>query len=200
MAGSFTGVIEQTPPAYSAVKYKGVRAYKLARKGMKVNLKKKTVTVHSFRILSVDLPDITTEIKCSSGTYIRSLAADFGREIGSGAHLKSLRRLASGSFKVEDALGSNRISPDLRRGALKERVIPLKDAVPMLYETSVKCDFAKKIRHGYQPAWDELFLGLDPIDVGEGLIKLVMGDDLVAVARVRKGRDKNNIRVDKVFH
>ena len=75
-ARQFVGEIEQLPPVYSAVKYKGTRAYKLARRGEEMSLKKRNVTVYSLRILSVDLPDVTMEVRCSSGTYIRSLAAD----------------------------------------------------------------------------------------------------------------------------
>jgi len=196
VAESFTGVIEQVPPAYSAVRYKGVRSYKLARKGIKVDLKKKKITVHSFRIISVNLPDIIIKVKCSSGTYVRSLAADFGKRIGSGAHLRSLRRLASGSFVVEDAIDSK----ELGIGNIKDGVISLKDAVPTLYEENVKQGLAEKIRRGYQPAWNELFPGTDFNDMNEGFVKLVMGDDLVAVAQVRKAHGKNNIKVDKVFH
>ena len=105
----FVGEIEQVPPIFSAVSYKGNRAYKLARKGIKVELEKRRVRIHSVEIISIDLPEITMEISCSGGTYIRSLASDIGNKLGTGAHLSALRRLSSGPFEVKDALNTKHI-------------------------------------------------------------------------------------------
>ncbi|MDY7037605.1 MAG: tRNA pseudouridine(55) synthase TruB, partial [Thermodesulfobacteriota bacterium] len=105
-AKNFIGEIEQTPPAFSALNYKGKRAYEFARKGIRIDLEKRRVKIHSIEIISINLPDITMEIRCSKGTYIRTLAADMGKRLGPGAHLKALTRLAIGSFRVEDALDS----------------------------------------------------------------------------------------------
>ena len=111
-ANAFVGVIDQVPPPFSALRYKGTRSYKLARKGIKVDLKKRKVTIHFFDVISVNLPDISFKIRCSSGTYIRAVACDLGRVLGPGAHLRSLRRLASGSFDVKDAFNSSDILPE----------------------------------------------------------------------------------------
>ncbi len=99
----FIGEIEQIPPAYSAIKVKGERAYKLARKQQNPNLKKRKVVVEAFRILTHELPTIDFYVQCSKGTYIRSLVNDFGKALHSGAYLSSLRRTQIGDFKVSEA-------------------------------------------------------------------------------------------------
>ncbi len=108
-AESFEGEQMQTPPAYSAVRVDGVRAYKKARKNEEVELKKRKITIHYFKIKKVEMPDVYFELKCSKGTYVRSLAGDFGRSLNNGAYLKSLRRTAIGNFSVEDALDVRKI-------------------------------------------------------------------------------------------
>ena len=100
----FTGSITQTPPIYSAVKVDGKRAYESARKGEEVIIKSKQVEVTEFEITSIRLPEIDFRIVCSKGTYIRSIANDFGKELGNGAYLSALRRTRIGDYKVDDAL------------------------------------------------------------------------------------------------
>lgn len=100
----FTGEIEQVPPAFSAIKINGVRAYQLARKGKPVELKSRKVHIHSFEILKIDLPIIKIKIECSKGTYIRSLARDVGEKLGTGGILRSLERTRIGDYLVEDSL------------------------------------------------------------------------------------------------
>jgi tRNA pseudouridine55 synthase len=103
-ARAFTGDILQVPPAHSAVKVGGQRAYKRARKGHAVALSPRTVTVSDFEITGIELPLVHFRIACSKGTYIRSLAHDFGKKAGTGAYLHSLCRTRIGSFRLEDAL------------------------------------------------------------------------------------------------
>lgn len=101
--GQFTGTIEQFPPVYSAIKKDGVALYELARRGEDVDLKARPVTISNFEITDIQLPVVAFKVTCSTGTYIRSLAHDFGQALGCGAYLSSLRRTAIGDFKVEDA-------------------------------------------------------------------------------------------------
>lgn len=102
-AKQFTGTIEQFPPIYSAIKKDGVALYELARRGEEVELKARTISIAGFEITHVELPVVAFKVTCSTGTYIRSLAHDFGQVLGCGAYLSSLRRTAIGNFKVEDA-------------------------------------------------------------------------------------------------
>jgi tRNA pseudouridine55 synthase len=101
--GQFTGTISQYPPAHSAVKVEGERLYARARRGEAVELRPRTVTISEFEITSIGLPEVHFRVVCSKGTYIRSLAHDFGKALGNGAYLSRLRRTRSGDFKVDQA-------------------------------------------------------------------------------------------------
>lgn len=99
----FTGEIIQTPPAYSAIKVNGQRAYRLARAGQEVDMPSRQVIIYWIRLVSYHYPDLVIETKVSSGTYIRSLAADIGQALGTGAYTTSLRRLSIGDYAVDKA-------------------------------------------------------------------------------------------------
>lgn len=101
----FLGEIQQYPPIFSAVKIDGQRAYKAAREGKTVEVKPRFVTVHEFDITEVNLPEISFRISCTKGTYIRSIANDFGKALDTGAYLSSLRRTKIGDYDVQNALG-----------------------------------------------------------------------------------------------
>lgn len=98
----FTGRIEQVPPAFSACKVDGHRAYKMARKGKEVELKAKTLVIDEIELTEFNPPMLTIRVVCSKGTYIRALARDIGEALGSGAHLTALRRTRVGDVRVED--------------------------------------------------------------------------------------------------
>ena len=99
----FIGDIKQHPPKYSAIKIKGKRAFDYARSDEEIELKARDIHIEDFKINTERFPELDFEVVCSKGTYIRSLAHDFGRALGNGACLKSLRRTRIGDFKVEDA-------------------------------------------------------------------------------------------------
>ncbi len=103
-AKSFEGDSLQTPPIFSAVKVDGKRAYDLARAGKKFEIKSKLITIHRFNITYVNIPEVGFEIECSKGTYIRSIARDFGKKLNSGAYLKSLRRTAVGNYTLQNCI------------------------------------------------------------------------------------------------
>lgn len=102
--GRFTGAIEQVPPAYSACKIDGRRAYDLARKGREVELKAKTLVIDEIELLSFSPQEISIRTVCSKGTYIRALARDIGQALGSGAHLTALRRTRVGDITLDNCL------------------------------------------------------------------------------------------------
>ena len=103
-AKKFVGKIFQTPPMFSAIKKDGVRLYNLARQGKEIKIDKREVSIDSFEITSFNLPEISFNVTCSKGTYIRSLAHDFGKELKSGAHLSELRRIKIGDYSVKDSV------------------------------------------------------------------------------------------------
>jgi len=108
---ALTGVIQQVPPQISAVKVDGERAYRRARAGEELTLKSRTVEVQKFSVQMISPSEIAFQVRCTPGTYIRSLARDMGAALGCGAHVQSLRRTRSGSFSVSEALAMEDISP-----------------------------------------------------------------------------------------
>lgn len=102
-AKTFEGEIEQVSPLYSALKIEGERAYHKARRGEEIKMKARKVRIEVFEITKIEMPLIHFRIVCSKGTYIRSIAHDFGKLLHSGSHLSSLRRTRSGNFNIEDA-------------------------------------------------------------------------------------------------
>ncbi|MGA1776326.1 MAG: tRNA pseudouridine(55) synthase TruB [Flavobacteriaceae bacterium] len=106
----FTGVLQQYPPLFSAIKKEGKRLYEIARTGKTTELEARQVTVHEFEIKRVALPEVDFLIQCSKGTYIRSLAHDLGKELQSGAYLSSLKRTQIGPYKLEDAYSMSSVS------------------------------------------------------------------------------------------
>jgi tRNA pseudouridine55 synthase len=112
-AKSLTGIIEQVPPAHSAIWVNGKRSYDLVRAGKEVELKGRSVTVREFEITQIDKQEIYFRIVCSKGTYIRSLARDFGEELGVGAYLGELCRTRIGEFRLEDAKTIEQVDVEL---------------------------------------------------------------------------------------
>ena len=119
----FTGAIDQVPPAHSAVKVAGVRSYKRARRGDEVVLKSRRVHIHAMELLGYDFPRLGVRIHCSAGTYIRSLAADLGRTLGTGAYLAELRRLRTGGLGLDRSLTLEQIASLSRAGQIDQALV-----------------------------------------------------------------------------
>ncbi len=103
----FLGEIDQKPPVFSAIKKDGIRLYEHARNGVEVEIATRKTTIHEFEITRIALPEVDFRIVCSKGTYIRSIAYDFGKALSSGAHLTALRRTKIGDYNVENGLEIN---------------------------------------------------------------------------------------------
>ncbi|MBO5267653.1 MAG: tRNA pseudouridine(55) synthase TruB [Muribaculaceae bacterium] len=116
---TFHGPIEQIPPAYSACKIEGQRAYDLARRGETVELKPKLLVIDEIELLEYSPEEITIRVVCSKGTYIRALARDIGAALGSGAHLTALRRTRVGDFTLADCLPPDRVAAIIAEAALE---------------------------------------------------------------------------------
>ncbi|MEE9406631.1 MAG: tRNA pseudouridine(55) synthase TruB [Polaribacter sp.] len=112
----FIGEIQQKPPIFSAIKKDGKRLYELARKGETTEIKARTVTVLEFEITNINLPNVEFRIVCSKGTYIRSIAYDFGLALNSGAHLSALRRTKIGDYSVDNAASVEGYIENLKKG------------------------------------------------------------------------------------
>jgi tRNA pseudouridine55 synthase len=110
----FIGKIQQTPPLFSAIKIDGKRAYDIARAGQTAEIKPKEITITEFEITRIALPEVDFRVVCSKGTYIRSLARDFGEELKSGAHLTALCRTRIGDYSLKDALSIDDFEKSVR--------------------------------------------------------------------------------------
>jgi tRNA pseudouridine55 synthase len=199
----FVGIIGQTPPMYSAVKHQGVRAYKLARKGIHVALKMRKVTISKIQLMDYQAPYATMEIHCSAGTYIRTLAADLAEAMGSAAHLTALRRLSVGRYRCADALDSGELRDgEGNRENLFDRIIDPVEALEWMPSLTISSGLAARIRQGYQPTIDETGAGTGSASgTRDGLIKLVVAGRLVAVGRMgdAQGSEKSGFTVERVF-
>ena len=139
---TLTGALDQVPPAYSAKRVAGRRAYDLARAGVAVELRPSRVRVDRWTPLGWAPPDLAAEIRCGPGTYIRSLARDLGRLVGSAAHLAELRRVSSGPFDVRDAVSLDA----LRAGGA--RTLPPRAALADVAEQRLGPDEVARIARG----------------------------------------------------
>jgi len=134
--GPFRGAIQQTPPMFSAIKHRGRPLYALARAGLEVERKSRTVKVHRLELTAWNPPVATLEIECGKGTYIRSLAHDLGQALGCGAHIKTLARTRCGLFKIEDAVSLSQLEEAFRGGYWQRYIYPI-DAVLRDYRAVV---------------------------------------------------------------
>jgi tRNA pseudouridine55 synthase len=177
-AAAFRGEVTQVPPMHSAVHCQGERAYRRARRGEAVDLAPRTVTVYELSVDEVAMPEFTMTVKCSQGTYVRTLAKDLGDALGCGAHLAALRRLEAGGFRVEAALTLEALA-ELGREELERRIMPLSQCLPGMRPVEVEEAEARRLRQGQlvvRPAAD--------LQDGEQ-VRVLADAELVAVAMVK---------------
>ena len=184
----FTGPIEQVPPAYSALKVDGERAYDLARKGEAVELKARSVTVHSLTIVTADEGSVTLAATVSKGTYIRSLARDIALALGTVGHVTMLRRTRAGPFTLETAISLDKLADAAKSRALTRMVLPLSAGLDDIPALPVTPDQARLLRHGQMlfgiPATPGLHLATEAetpvalVEVSEDGCKVVRGFNL----------------------
>jgi len=148
----FVGTIQQVPPRYSAIKQDGRPLYKLARAGIEPQRKPRQVTIHRIDLLAWNPPDLTIEVTCASGTYIRALARDLGERLGCGGHLTGLTRLASGHFTLEHAHSLAEVEAASAEGRAAELLLPMDEALRDMEILTVDAEAEQRIRHGQQIA------------------------------------------------
>ena len=175
---AFTGTLRQTPPMFSAIKQGGVRLYDLARKGQSVPRTPREIKIERLRLWKVGPAELGFEVNCSKGTYVRTLAADMGRFLGCGAHLKSLRRLSCGHLGLEQAISFTEIERLKDRGELP--LLSLNQVLKDLREICLDNGSLSQIRMGRQ----EAVARLGAPEGGEQYMRLVDAKgDLVALAQ-----------------
>jgi tRNA pseudouridine55 synthase len=181
----FTGAIVQTPPAYSALKINGRRAYALARGGESVELSPRTVTIHALSLIAHDGETAMLEARVSKGTYIRSLARDIARALGSVGHVAMLRRTKSGPFTLDRAISLDKLAELGKGRALEQALLPLAAGLDDIPALAVTPDQAGRLRQGLKligvAASPGLHLAIDReqpvalVDVGGSETRVVRG-------------------------
>jgi tRNA pseudouridine55 synthase len=144
----FHGDIQQTPPAYSAIKVQGKAAYARARAGEQVELAPRPVTIFELRLIDFALPRLTLEVSCSPGTYIRTLAHDLGQALGCGAVLENLVRTASGAFELAGAVSWESLEAAFENGSWQNHLIPADDALPDTPKVTLSAEQFERLRVG----------------------------------------------------
>ncbi len=144
----FEGSYLQSPPAYSALKLKGIPLYRYARAGRPVHKPARPVMIDSIEIRSIAPPLVQFDVSCSSGTYIRTLCADIGRELGCGGHLEALRRTGSGRFTTDDALTVPELEALAGKDRVSEQMVSMADALSDLPEVTANKALTLLIKHG----------------------------------------------------
>ncbi len=168
--GGLVGPIDQVPPMVSAIKVGGRRLYELAREGTEVERTARPVVVHRFDVVAEPEPGVfSVEVDCSSGTYVRTLAADLGAALGGGAHLRALRRTAIGPFNVDVATPLEALGP--------EHVLAPVEAVAYLRRVTVDTATAMVVAHGAVLSRGDL--GVDDTDTVAGPWAVVDGDGIL---------------------
>jgi tRNA pseudouridine55 synthase len=180
----FVGAIEQTPPAYSAAKVAGRRAYDLARQGQQVDLRSRIVHIYGIDVLHYEYPSLNLEVRCGKGTYIRALARDLGERLGCGALVQSLRRTCVGPFTVDDA-----VTPGAEAASAVARLRPLEEAVAELPRVVVTDEEVRRLCQGQAL----------PCDGFEGTELAVFDSGNRLVATAVWDAERRMIRPDKVF-
>ena len=176
----FEGEQDQIPPMYSALKHKGQPLYKFARRGIHLERKPRSITINNFSIISLFETKATFEITCSRGTYIRTIAHDFGERLGCGAHVSKLRRLGVGPFKIDQAVTLSTIESEARNKAflgLDKMLLPSDTAVEHLQSVYFCPDGVKSLRNGRSVKSNEL--------LGDGPFRLYdSNNNLFGIGRV----------------
>ncbi len=144
----FRGAIEQVPPAHSAIKRDGKKAYELARQGKQVELPARPVTIHQLTLVAQSETTLDLEIHCSAGTYIRSIAHDLGQNLGVGGHLIALRRIQSGAFGIGQARSLEEIQTLKDDGMLESAMLPLGTGMDEMASITLNDEDCLAIMHG----------------------------------------------------
>lgn len=155
---SFEGEQLQIPPMYSALKVNGKKLYELAREGKEIERKARPIVVHEIEILSENMPEFTIRIKCSKGTYIRTICHDIGQKLSCGGAMVSLKRTKVGNFGIEDSYTLSRIEDMAKEGRLCEILLPVEKVFEKLPEIRVKETAMKALLNGNQLKKEEILM------------------------------------------
>jgi len=182
---NFKGIINQTPPTFSAIKKDGVRMYQLARKGIDVKIPSRQVEIKALELKKFNPPYLTIKINCSKGFYVRSFAHELGDKIGTGAYLKSLNRIASGDMSIENSVPLNFLIEQLKHKDYSnlitnfDTVLSHMPKEKLTEEESIKLKSGQKILHHHSISQNELLRVFDENDVFFGIAEFLHTENIL---------------------
>lgn len=186
---SFAGGYEQLPPMYSAKQVNGKRLYELAREGKVVERKKVFVSIPAITVERIDLPEVTIDVRCSKGTYIRTLCHDIGKKLGPGASMKELTRTSAGGFSIDDAVTLSQIEAIASEGRISEKIVPVEELfLDCLRVRTLTAQAQKKLLNGNALTTSEL--SLPPAGAGDLIRMCTSEGSFLAIYRFEPGEKR----------
>tara|TARA_B100000945_G_scaffold71310_1_gene54343 strand:- start:36235 stop:37134 length:900 start_codon:yes stop_codon:yes gene_type:complete len=182
---NFKGIINQTPPIFSAIKKDGVRMYQLARQGIDVKIPSRQVEIKALELKKYNPPYLTIKINCSKGFYVRSFAHELGNKIGTGAYLKSLNRIVSGDMSIENSVPLNFLIEQLKHKDYSNLITNFDTVLShipkekLAEEESIKLKSGQKILHNHSISQNELLRVFDHNDVFFGIAEFIHTENIL---------------------
>ena len=198
----FIGTIEQVPPMYSAIKINGQKLYELARQGIEIERKSREVIIHDIKIIKIDLENnrVLIHVKCSKGTYIRTLCYDIGEKLGCGAHMSFLLRTRSGQFDIDGTITVEEMEQHSSEGTMEQLLFPVDSVFESYNRISVDTAVETKIRNGNEIPIDRL-KSENKYSLGDTLRVYNSNSDFLCLSRIENNKDGNTvIKLVKSFY
>lgn len=192
----FEGSYWQHPPAYSALKLRGIPLYRYAREGQPVQKPPRRVEIETLQVQDIELPFVRFEVTCSAGTYIRTLCSDIGNRLGCGGHLKELRRIESGRFALADAVALTELEALAGENRISDRMVAMADALPDIPGIVVNKSLTHHVKHGRVVQKNDFDEG--SFKGPQGLVK-ILDSDLNLLAILTCQGDSETLRYICVF-
>ena len=186
---SFSGIQDQIPPAYSALKHKGQPLYKLARQGWMIQKPPRQIEIFKISVKKIDLPCVEIDVSCSAGTYIRTLGYDIGKKLGCGAHLVKLCRTQSSQFELKDTCDLDALE-QMDPESIDNKIIPLSDCIPFMPEVQAEGSLKDKIKFGRKLTKNEI--NAPWAEPGEFLRVTDRDNELLAIIKLNENRQEYN--------
>ena len=186
----FKGDYLQIPPTYSALKHEGVPLYKLARKGKPVVKPPRAVHISHIDIMEIEPPDVLFKVKCSAGTYVRTLCSDIGKILGTGGHMAMLRRTVASGFSLEEAFDIDKLNNLKEDDALENAVIPMTSVLRHMGEWRPCENVLKRVEKGAPVSLSDMGDKKESITAHSDYIKIIDSEDnLLAIAKAEEGEN-----------
>lgn len=194
----FIGNIEQTPPMYSALKHKGKKLYELAREGIIIERKSRPITIYSLDVLQIkNNRKIIFKVKCSKGTYIRTLCDDIGLDLGTFGHMSSLKRISTGSFKIEDAYSIEYIE-SLTAPEIEDILIPMDSALPHIEKLEIEDKYYSRLINGVKVLIEkDKYKNIRLIE--ETIYRIYCKNQFIGIGRIVDENRELFLKMDKVL-